>query len=67
MKATDKSIFDEQYRVVSIESDRLVVQGILSGEILTILNPQLESPLNQKDFLPGKLIELSDPSTQQVN
>ncbi len=67
MKTTDKSIFDEQYRVVAIESDRLVVRGILSGKVLTIMNPQPQSPLNQKDFPPGKLIQLSDPSTQPVN
>ena len=67
MKATDKSIFDEQYRVVAIESDRLVVRGILSGEVLTIVNPASASPLSRKDFPPGKLIQLSDPSTVPVN
>jgi hypothetical protein len=67
MKTTDKSIFDEQYRVVAIESDRLVVRGILSGKVLTIMNPAPENPLNQNDFPPGKLIELSDPSTVPVN
>ena len=67
MKTTDKSIFDEQYRVVAIESDRLVVRGILSGEVLTIINPEPASPLSQKDFPPGKLIALSDPSTVPVN
>ena len=67
MRATDKSIFDEQYRVVAIESDRLVVRGILSGEVLTIVNPVPASPLSQKDFPPGKLIALSDPSTVPVN
>jgi hypothetical protein len=64
---TTKSIFDEQYRVVAIESDRLVVQGILSGEVLTIVNPEPQSPLSKKDFPPGKLIALSDPSNLPVN
>lgn len=64
---TDKSIFDEQYRVVAIECDRLVVRGILSGEVLTIINPEPESQLSQKDFPPGKLIALSDPSTVPLN
>ena len=64
---TTKSIFDEQYRVVAIESDRLVVRGILSGEVLTIVNPEPQSPLSQKDFPPGKLIALSDPSTVPLN
>ena len=67
MKTTDKSIFDEQYRVVAIESDRLVVRGILSGQVLTIMNPEPESPLNQNDFPPGKLIALSDPSAVPLN
>lgn len=66
MKAT-KSIFDEQYRVVAIESDRLVVKGILSGEVLTIVNPEPANPLSPQDFPPGKLIALSDPSTVPVN
>lgn len=66
MKAT-KSIFDEQYRVVAIESDRLVVKGILSGEVLTIVNPEPANPLSPHDFPPGKLIALSDPSTVPVN
>jgi hypothetical protein len=66
MKAT-KSIFDEQYRVVAIESDRLVVRGILSGEVLTIVNPEPQSPLSRKDFPPGKLIALSDPATAPLN
>jgi hypothetical protein len=59
---TDKSIFDEQYRVVSIDSDRLIVRGILTGEVLTIVNPIPATPLSLKDFPPGKLIALSDPS-----
>ena len=64
---TTKSIFDEQYRVVAIESDRLVVRGILSGEVLTIVNPEPASPLSKKDFPLGKLIALSDPSTVPLN
>ena len=67
MKNTEKSIFSEQYRVVSAQSDRLLVRGILSGEVLTILNPEPETPLNQADFPPGKLIALSDPSTAPAN
>ena len=66
MKAS-RSIFDEQYRVVAIESNRLVVRGILSGEVLTIINPEPETPLSQKDFPPGKLIALSDPSSVPMN
>jgi hypothetical protein len=65
MKETDKSIFDEQYRVVAVEGARLLVRGILSGEMLTILNP--ETPLNQEDYPIGKLIALTDPSIASQN
>lgn len=61
------SIFDEQYRVVAVESDRLLVRGILSGEVLTILNPETQSPLTQVDYPPGKLIVLTAPSTAPLN
>jgi hypothetical protein len=64
---TEKSIFDEQYRVVAIDSDRLIVRGILSGEVLTIVNPIPDTPLSHDDFPPGKLIALSDPSAAPVN
>ncbi len=61
------SIFDEQYRVVAIEGDRLFIRGILSGEVLEIVNPEPETPLSQEDFPMGKLIALSDPSTAPAN
>jgi hypothetical protein len=67
MKETETSIFDQQYRVVAVESDRLLVRGILSGEVLTIINPEPETPLHQEDFPPGKLIALTDPSTELLN
>jgi len=67
MEETEKSIFDQQYRVVAVESDRLLLRGILSGEVLTIINPEPETPLTQEDFPPGKLIALSDPSTAPLN
>lgn len=64
---SEMSIFDEQYRVVAVESDRLLVRGILSGEVLTIINPEPETPLNQEDYPVGKLIVLTDPSTAPLN
>jgi hypothetical protein len=67
MKETAKSIFEEQYRVVAVESDRLLVRGVLSGEVLTIVNPVPETPLTQEDYPPGKLIALTDPSTATLN
>jgi len=67
MKKTEKSIFDQQYRVVAVESNRLFIQGILSGEVLTIINPELETPLRAEDYPLGKLIALTDPSTAPLN
>jgi hypothetical protein len=61
------SIFDEKYRVVAIEGDRLVVRGIRSGEVLTIINPEPEIPLTSAEYPPGKLIALTDPSTLPLN
>ena len=56
------SIFDEKYRVVGIESDRLMVRGVHSGDVLTILNPEPAMPLSQEEYPVGKLIALTDPS-----
>jgi len=67
MKETERSIFEERYRVVAVESDRLLVRGVLSGEMLTIINPEPETPLTQEDYSPGKLIALTDPSTAPPN
>jgi len=66
-EAIHKSIFDEKYRVVAVQGDRLLVRGIRSGEILTIINPEPETFLNQEDYPPGKLIALTDPSTALPN
>jgi len=61
------SIFDEQYRVVAIEGDRLVIRGVLSGGMLTIVNPEPETPLTDEDYPVGKLIALTDPSAAPLN
>jgi hypothetical protein len=61
------SIFDEQYRVVAIQGDRLVIKGISSGSVLTIINPEPATPLTPEDYPRGKLIALSDPSTALPN
>jgi len=67
VKEPESSIFAEQYRVVAVQGDRLVIRGILSGQVLTIINPEPETPLNQLDFPPGKLIALTDPSIAVPN
>lgn len=61
------SIFDEKYRVVAIQGDQLVIKGVVSGNVLRIVNPEPEAPLNVKDYPPGKLIALSDPSAAPLN
>jgi hypothetical protein len=61
------SIFDEQYRVIAIEGDRLVIRGILSGEVLTIVNPVPETPLTREEYPTGKLIALTDPAATPQN
>ncbi|HYL14985.1 MAG TPA: hypothetical protein VEV41_18225 [Terriglobales bacterium] len=61
------AIFDEQYRVVAVESDRLLVRGILSGDVLTINNSEPGTPLTEEDYPLGKLIALTDLSTAPLN
>jgi len=67
METAGRSIFDERYRVLSVEADRLRIRGILSGQVLTIVNPEPEIPLREEDYPTGKLIALSDPSTATLN
>ena len=66
VKKTD-SIFDQQYRVIAVENDSLIVRGVINGEVLTIVNPHPEVPLNHEEYPPGKLIVLTDPSTKAPN
>ena len=61
------AIFDEKYRVVAVESQSLTIRGVRSGEVLTIINPDPETPLTTAEYPPGKLIALSDPSTSIHN
>jgi len=61
------SIFDEQYRVVSVAEDAIVIEGVLTGNVLTIVKPASNNPIVTDDFPPGKLIALSDPSHEPQN
>ncbi len=56
------SIFDEKYRVVGVVRDSLLVQGIQSGDVQTIVSPEPATPLSQEEYPVGKLIALTDPS-----
>jgi hypothetical protein len=64
---TKKEIFDEEYRVVAVESQSLTVRGVRSGKVLTIVNHTPEIPLTAEEYPPGKLIALSDPSRAPGN
>jgi hypothetical protein len=61
------SVFDEKYRVVGVENDRLLLRGVHSGDVLAIVNSEPEIPLTQEDYPLGKLIALSDPSGAPLN
>ena len=63
MGETRAEIFGEHYRVLAVESHSLTIRGVRSGEVLTIINPNPDAPLTPADYPPGKLIALSDPST----
>jgi len=60
-------IFGETYRVVAVENRSLIVQGVCSGEVLTIVSQYPETPLSPAEYPPGKLIELSDPTKRPGN
>jgi hypothetical protein len=60
-------IFDETYRVVAVESQRLTIQGVATGEVMTIVNPALGTPLTQEEYPLGQLIALTDPTTKRKN
>ena len=61
-----RELFEEEYRVLAVESHRLTIQGVRSGEVLTIVN-QTPAPLTEADYPPGKLITLSDPSNSTAH
>jgi len=61
------SVFDEKYRVVGIEGDRLFLRGVHSGSVLTIRNSEPAIPLTPEEYPIGKLIALSDPAGMPWN
>lgn len=56
-------MFTEHYRVVGVESQRLVLKGVRSGETLTIINADPDKPLTEEDYPIGELISLTDESS----
>ena len=61
------AIFDETYRVIAVESQALTIQGNVSGEVLTITNPEPEIPFTAEEYPVGQLIGLTDPSESAAN
>ena len=59
---SDTGFFSEKYRVVAVEAERLTIQGIITGTVLTIINSDQATPLTAEQYPLGKLIALSDPS-----
>ncbi len=60
------TIFDERYKVLAVESQNLVIRGVLSGSVLVIKTvPEL--PLREEAFAVGQLITLSDPASGAPN
>lgn len=61
------AMFDQTYRVIAVESQSLTIQGNITGEVLTIVNPDPDTPLSQEDYPVGQLIALSDPAASGIN
>jgi hypothetical protein len=60
-------IFDEKYRVVGLQPDRLLLRGVRSGDVLTVLNSEPGIPLTLEEYPLGKLIALTDPSLSAMD
>jgi hypothetical protein len=67
MNVNQRGIFDEEYRVVAVESQSLTIQGVQSGQVLTIVTENPDAPLTPAEYPPGQLISLSDPWRRPVN
>jgi hypothetical protein len=67
MAQANMGLFSEKYRVVTVEAERLTIQGIITGTVLTIVNGDPAMPLSAEQYPPGKLIALSDPSASAPN
>jgi len=59
-------IFDQQYRVVAVDSRHLVIRGERSGEVL-VIHADPDAPLAAEDYPLGGLIALSDPTRAVAN
>lgn len=51
------NIFDENYRVIAVESHCLIIRGLLTGTVLMIKTGP-ESPISEEAFPPGNVVAL---------
>lgn len=64
---TNDAIFGQRYRVVAVDERNLVLKGVFSGEVVTIVSADPATPFTQEEYPLGKLIALSDPSQELAN
>jgi hypothetical protein len=64
---SNHAIFGQRYRVVAVDERNLVLKGLHSGEVVTIVSADPAIPFTQEDYPLGKLIALSDPSQGAAN
>ena len=62
---SEHEIFGEKYRVVAVNEQSLILQGVHSGEVLKIHKADSAHPLTEEDYPIGKLIALSNPSSDE--
>lgn len=67
MKRTHTALFDETYRVVAVDEGSLTIQGVRSGETLTIVSRDSGIEFSEREYPPGMLIALKDPLGAPVN
>lgn len=67
MTAGKRELFEEEYRVLAVESQSLTIQGVRSGEVFTIVNQSPGAPLTEEEYPPGQIIALSDPSNSTTH
>jgi hypothetical protein len=66
MDKPDTSVFREQYRVVAVQSDCLLLRGTISGHMVTVVNGDPRAHISPDAFPVGKLIALTDPSKESA-
>jgi hypothetical protein len=67
VSGSDNNLFNESYRVIAVEAERLTIKGTVTGTVLTIVNSDPGMPLTSEEYPLGKLVVLSDPSASAPN